>query len=156
MSVLATRRSGYSRPMRWIRRLLFTILTLAIVVAGTLTYLVQRSFPTTEGTFESFWAGDVLRGRNAAVGGDYVLGHGWPALTGLARSGDLRGVLRHSSGRAHDLRPSECGFAYRDSLFKRDGAGRWLIVRVRFALPKAWTPRLDNPDLRDHPGLRVE
>ena len=52
MSVLATRRSGYSRPMRWIRRLLFTILTLAIVVAGTLTYLVQRSFPTTEGTFE--------------------------------------------------------------------------------------------------------
>jgi len=29
---------------------------------------------TTEGTFESFWSGDVLRGRNAAVGGDYVLG----------------------------------------------------------------------------------
>lgn len=28
----------------------------------------------TEGTFESFWTGDVLRGQNDAVGGDYVLG----------------------------------------------------------------------------------
>jgi len=57
------------------------------------------------------------------------------------------------AGRECTLLPSECGFAYRDSRFKRDGAGRWLIVRVRFALPKAWTPRLDYPDLRAHPGV---
>ncbi len=38
--------------MRWIRRLLFTVLILVIVVAGTVTYLVQRPFPTTEGTIE--------------------------------------------------------------------------------------------------------
>ncbi|WP_322997992.1 UDP-N-acetylmuramate dehydrogenase [Castellaniella sp.] len=57
-------------------------------------------------------------------------------------------------GRERTLPPADCGFAYRDSMFKRDGAGRWLIVRVRFALPKAWTPRLDYPDLRDHASLQ--
>ncbi|WP_323017000.1 UDP-N-acetylmuramate dehydrogenase [Castellaniella sp.] len=57
-------------------------------------------------------------------------------------------------GREQTLPPSACGFAYRDSVFKRAGAGRWLIVRVRFALPKVWTPRLDYPDVRDHPVLQ--
>lgn len=109
---------------------------------------------------------------------DHCLSRGWPGLENLALIPGTVGAAPvqnigaygleldqrlHSvvawdlrAGRAHDLRPSECGFAYRDSLFKRDGAGRWLIVRVRFALPKAWTPRLDYPDLRDHPGLRAE
>ena len=31
---------------------------------------------TTEGTFISEWKGDILYGRNAAVGGHYVLGYG--------------------------------------------------------------------------------
>lgn len=31
---------------------------------------------TTEGTFISEWKGDVLYGRNAAVGGHYILGYG--------------------------------------------------------------------------------
>ncbi|MGB6241628.1 MAG: UDP-N-acetylmuramate dehydrogenase [Castellaniella sp.] len=57
------------------------------------------------------------------------------------------------AGQERTLLPSDCGFAYRDSVFKRAGAGRWLIVRVRFALPKTWLPRLDYPDLRDHPSL---
>ncbi|MGB3424554.1 MAG: UDP-N-acetylmuramate dehydrogenase [Castellaniella sp.] len=60
------------------------------------------------------------------------------------------------AGRERTFLPEECGFSYRDSLFKRDGAGRWLIVRVRFALPKVWVPRLDYPDLRDFPGLRKD
>ena len=59
-----------------------------------------------------------------------------------------------TAGCERTLLPVDCGFAYRDSVFKRDGAGRWLIVRVRFALPKAWVPRLDYPDLRAHPALR--
>lgn len=58
--------------------------------------------------------------------------------------------------RVYELLPEDCGFAYRDSLFKRDGAGRWLIVRVRFALPKIWRPHLDYPDVRDHPLLRED
>ncbi|WP_035058781.1 UDP-N-acetylmuramate dehydrogenase [Andreprevotia chitinilytica] len=31
---------------------------------------------------------------------------------------------------------AECRFAYRDSLFKREEAGRWLIAEVMFRLPK--------------------
>src|SRR5262245_43818211 len=40
---------------------------------------------TTEGTFESWWDGDRLMGRNAAVGGHYVLGYRDPP--GAARAG---------------------------------------------------------------------
>jgi UDP-N-acetylmuramate dehydrogenase len=47
----------------------------------------------------------------------------------------------------------ECEFAYRDSLFKRAPAGTWLIVSVRFRLPKVWTPVLGYPDLQKHFGI---
>lgn len=47
----------------------------------------------------------------------------------------------------------ECGFGYRDSRFKHDTPGRWLITAVRFALPRPWTPVLDYPDLQRHPVL---
>ncbi len=43
------------------------------------------------------------------------------------------------AGRLHDLRPEECNFSYRDSVFKQND-GEWVIVSVRFALCK--TPHL--------------
>lgn len=33
----------------------------------------------------------------------------------------------------------DCRFGYRDSVFKHE-AGRWLVTRVRFLLPRAWAP----------------
>lgn len=45
------------------------------------------------------------------------------------------------------LARAECEFGYRDSIFKRARRGEWLIVSVRFALPKAWQPVLTYPDL---------
>jgi UDP-N-acetylmuramate dehydrogenase len=42
----------------------------------------------------------------------------------------------------------DCRYAYRDSAFKHARPGRWLIVSVRFALPRPWRPVLDYPDLR--------
>jgi UDP-N-acetylmuramate dehydrogenase len=45
------------------------------------------------------------------------------------------------------LSRAECEFGYRDSIFKRARRGEWLIVSVRFALPKAWQPVLTYPDL---------
>ncbi|ALM87046.1 UDP-N-acetylenolpyruvoylglucosamine reductase [Bordetella sp. N] len=48
---------------------------------------------------------------------------------------------------------ADCRFAYRDSRFKHEAAGRWVIVAVRFALPRPWQPVLDYPDLQRHPGL---
>ena len=53
------------------------------------------------------------------------------------------------------LSRAECDFGYRDSIFKRAKRGEWLIVSVRFALPKAWQPVLTYPDLARHPQLAL-
>jgi UDP-N-acetylmuramate dehydrogenase len=52
-----------------------------------------------------------------------------------------------------EMSAAECCFAYRDSRFKHDAPGRWMIVSVRFALPRPWRPVLDYPDLAKHPRL---
>lgn len=75
---------------------------------------------------------------------------------GLELSERLHSVVAWDlqSGQCHEFTGSDCGFAYRDSRFKRDGPGRWLISRVRLALPKAWRPCLSYADLRTHASLR--
>lgn len=40
----------------------------------------------TEGVFHAFWTGDVLRGKNSAVGGDYVLGFACDPQTAAAEA----------------------------------------------------------------------
>jgi UDP-N-acetylmuramate dehydrogenase len=61
------------------------------------------------------------------------------------------------TGRAFTLNAAQCGFGYRDSVFKHppavDGQGHGLagcavIVRVRLALPKQWAPDLEYLDLQ--------
>ena len=60
------------------------------------------------------------------------------------------------SGELFTLNAAQCGFGYRDSVFKHapgDGrglglAGRALILRVRLALPRVWRPQLDYLDLQ--------
>jgi len=47
----------------------------------------------------------------------------------------------------------DCRYAYRDSVFKHAEAGTWLIVSVRFALPRPWQPVMDYPDLKRDPAL---
>ena len=42
-------------------------------------------------------------------------------------------------------------FSYRDSRFKHDAPGSWVIVSVRFVLP--WRPVLAYPDLQRHERL---
>lgn len=54
-----------------------------------------------------------------------------------------------------EMGAKECGFSYRNSFFKQAGQGRWLIVAVRFCLPKRWTPVLSYPDLQRHPVLQA-
>lgn len=56
------------------------------------------------------------------------------------------------SGRLFSLNAAQCGFGYRDSVFKHVStpfglADRAMIVRVRFALPKPWKPVLGYADL---------
>ncbi|WP_144631082.1 UDP-N-acetylmuramate dehydrogenase [Bordetella genomosp. 13] len=47
----------------------------------------------------------------------------------------------------------DCRYAYRDSVFKHAEPGTWVIVSVRFALPRPWQPVLDYPDLGRDPLL---
>ena len=59
------------------------------------------------------------------------------------------------TGELFTLNAAQCGFGYRDSVFKHTAlaegdfglAGRALILRVRFALPKPWQPVLGYLDL---------
>ncbi len=56
------------------------------------------------------------------------------------------------SGRMFTLNAAQCAFGYRDSVFKHSSssiglAGRTLITRVRFSLPKLWKAVLGYADL---------
>ena len=59
------------------------------------------------------------------------------------------------NGQLFTLNAAQCAFGYRDSVFKHVSsganglglAGRALILRVRFALPKVWAPVLGYQDL---------
>ncbi|QBF27826.1 UDP-N-acetylmuramate dehydrogenase [Pseudomonas tructae] len=56
-------------------------------------------------------------------------------------------ALDRQTGELRDFSLEECGFAYRDSLFKRN-PGRWLILRVRFALSRMMHAHLDYGPVR--------
>jgi UDP-N-acetylmuramate dehydrogenase len=126
------------------------------------------------------WVVEAGAGENWHGLVDWTLAQGWPGLENLAlvpgtvgaspvqnigaygvelqdRFHSLDAVDLHT-GRVFTLDAAQCGFGYRDSVFKhppgswggpgRMGlAGRALIVAVRFALPKQWRPQLDYVDL---------
>jgi UDP-N-acetylmuramate dehydrogenase len=61
------------------------------------------------------------------------------------------------TGRTFTLNAAQCAFGYRDSVFKHASssiglAGRALIVRVRFALPKPWKAVLGYADIEKKMG----
>lgn len=56
-------------------------------------------------------------------------------------------------GRMVEMGPADCGFAYRDSVFKHAESGQWLIVAVRLRLSRNWRPVLDYPGLAGHSSL---
>jgi UDP-N-acetylmuramate dehydrogenase len=53
------------------------------------------------------------------------------------------------SGQLFTLNAAQCGFGYRDSVFKHASGwkDRALILRVRFSLPKVWKPVLGYADI---------
>ncbi len=52
------------------------------------------------------------------------------------------------TGRSVTLGPHTCAFGYRDSIFKHALAGRSVITRVRFRLPRPWRPVLGYLELQ--------
>ena len=80
------------------------------------------------------------------VGASPVQNIGAYGLELQVRFDSLDGVdLR--TGLGVTLGPDLCAFGYRDSVFKRSLAGRVLITRVRFRLPKPWKPVLGYLEL---------
>jgi UDP-N-acetylmuramate dehydrogenase len=57
-----------------------------------------------------------------------------------------------TDGRCRDFAPRDCSFGYRDSVFRRAEAGRWLIARVRFRLSRTPDLRTGYADVRDALG----
>ncbi len=51
---------------------------------------------------------------------------------------------------------SECGFSYRRSIFNSSRRGRYIVLRVTFALRLRHRPRLEYPDLRRYFDRRSE
>jgi UDP-N-acetylmuramate dehydrogenase len=100
----------------------------------------------------------------------WTLAQGWPGLENLALIPGTVGAapiqnigaygvelkdrfhsltaMRLEDGTLHTFEAADCAFGYRDSVFKRSEAGRWLITEVRFRLPKHWMPVLGYGDLQ--------
>ena len=126
---------------------------------------------------EQGWLVEAGAGENWHAFVAWTLAQGWPGLENMALIPGTVGAAPvqnigaygvelqdrfHSldavdleSGQSFTLEAAQCGFGYRDSVFKhtRAGdkgfglAGRAFITRVRFWLPKAWKPELGYLDL---------
>jgi UDP-N-acetylmuramate dehydrogenase len=68
---------------------------------------------------------------------------------GVEVGGLIRAVRAYDwqRGALIELSGAECGFGYRDSVFKRDLRERAVIVEVEFALPRAWRPECRYAEL---------
>ena len=123
------------------------------------------------------WVVQAGAGENWHSFVDWSLAQGWPGLENLALVPGTVGASPvqnigaygvelqdrfHSldavdllTGQLFSLDAAQCGFGYRDSVFKHAPgnvrhlglAGRALITHVRFALPKKWMPELSYVDL---------
>jgi UDP-N-acetylmuramate dehydrogenase len=123
------------------------------------------------------WLVEAGAGENWHAFVAWTLEQGWPGLENMAlipgsvgaspvqnigaygvelqdRFHSLDAVDLHT-GKTFTLDAAQCGFGYRDSVFKHAPsdargfglAGRALITRVRFLLPKPWKPVLGYLDL---------
>jgi UDP-N-acetylmuramate dehydrogenase len=115
------------------------------------------------------WIVEAGAGENWHEFVSWTLAQGWPGLENLALIPGLVGAAPvqnigaygvelkdrfHSldavdlvTGRSVTLDASMCRFGYRDSVFKHALAGKSVITRVRFRLPRPWQPVLGYLDL---------
>jgi UDP-N-acetylmuramate dehydrogenase len=116
------------------------------------------------------WVVEAGAGENWHDFVAWTLQQGWPGLENLAMIPGLVGAApvqnigaygvelkdRFESldgvdlvtGRSVTLVASQCAFGYRDSVFKHLLAGKTLITRVRFRLPRPWQPVIGYLDLQ--------
>ena len=115
------------------------------------------------------WIVEAGAGENWHDTVAWTLAQGWPGLENLALIPGSVGaapvqnigaygvelkdrfhsldVIDLVTGRSVTLDAPMCHFGYRDSVFKRDLAGKGVITRVRFRLPRPWQPVLGYLEL---------
>lgn len=98
-------------------------------------------------TLEQGWGGlENLSLIPGTVGAAPIQNIGAYGLELAARFDHLEAVsLEDGSQRRFDA--ADCRFGYRDSVFKREQAGRWLIASVTFRLPRHWQPVTSYADV---------
>lgn len=126
---------------------------------------------------EDAWIVRAGAGENWHQFVGWTLEHGWPGLENLSLIPGTVGAApiqnigaygvelseRIFSVEAVDLKSGQiisfdremCQFAYRDSLFKSQGAGRFIITAVSFRLPKLWHPVTSYADIAAELDLRA-
>jgi len=98
-------------------------------------------------TVERDWAGlECLSGIPGLVGATPIQNVG---AYGQEVSDTLASVraLDRESGRVVTLAPGECGFGYRDSLFKSRAPGRYVVLAVTYRLVPGGAPYLGYADI---------
>jgi UDP-N-acetylmuramate dehydrogenase len=115
------------------------------------------------------WVVEAGAGENWHELVAFTLAQGWPGLENLALIPGTVGAspvqnigaygvelqdrfesldaVDLATGAGLTLRASDCAFGYRDSVFKQALAGRCVITRVRFRLPRPWQPVLGYLEL---------
>jgi UDP-N-acetylmuramate dehydrogenase len=58
--------------------------------------------------------------------------------------------LRDKDGQVRELCPEACGFSYRASIFNTSERGRFIVLRVTYALTPGGNPRISYADLKRH------
>jgi UDP-N-acetylmuramate dehydrogenase len=121
------------------------------------------------GEDDDAWLVEAGAGENWHDFVTWTLAHGMPGLENLALIPGTVGAAPIQNIGAYGLEMGErferlhavelttgarvtfdraaCAFGYRDSFFKREGRGRFMITSVVFRLPKKWTPRADYADV---------
>jgi UDP-N-acetylmuramate dehydrogenase len=92
---------------------------------------------------------ECLSGIPGSVGGTPVQNVGAYGQE-VAETIDSLVALDLKSGKEQEFEKEDCGFAYRTSVFNTSQHGRYVLLRVSFALQHSGDPRLAYADLRKY------
>ena len=92
---------------------------------------------------------ECLSGIPGSVGGTPVQNVGAYGQE-VAETIDSLVSIDIKTGREQEFEKGDCGFAYRTSVFNSSERGRYIILRVTFALKHEWEPHLAYADLKKY------
>lgn len=92
---------------------------------------------------------ECLSGIPGSIGGTPVQNVGAYGQE-IAETIDTVTALDIETGEEVEFEKSDCGFGYRSSIFNTSARGRYVILRVTYALVHDGHPRIDYADLQKH------